>query len=76
MQVNLAAATANEKYFNFSSITDFFWLSTLVRVVAYILLFRQIFFFLYDVIREWRYAIANRLQRERLPQAQKLESHV
>jgi hypothetical protein len=76
MQVNLAAAAADEKYSNFSLIASFFWLSTLIGAVACVLLLMLIFLFLYKVIREWRYAIANRLQRERLPQAQKLQSHV
>ncbi|KUL81726.1 hypothetical protein ZTR_09471 [Talaromyces verruculosus] len=76
MQVNLTAAAADEKYLNFSLIASFFWLSTLIGAVACVLLLMLIFLFLYKVIREWRYAIANRLQREKLPQAQKLESHV
>lgn len=76
MQVSLAAAAAHEKYAKFSLIAGFFWLSTLIGAVACVLLLILIFLFLYKVIREWRFAIANRLQREKLPEAQKLESHV
>jgi hypothetical protein len=76
MQVNLAAAAADEKYSNFSLIASFFWLSILIGAVACVLLLLLICLFLFKVIREWRFAIARQLQHEKLPQAQKLESHV
>jgi hypothetical protein len=62
MQVSLAASTSDERYSSALLFAACYWLSTLIGLVTGVLMLMLVLLFLFKVIREWRFAIAHRLQ--------------
>jgi hypothetical protein len=75
MQVSLAASSSDERYSSALLFAGCYWLSTLIGSVTCILMLMLVFFFLFKVIREWRFAIAHQLRWKKNPQ-QRPEGHV
>jgi hypothetical protein len=61
MQVNLGAATLEEKYTSLVIVESCYWISIMIAVVTCLLLLMVTFLFMFKVFREWRFAICNRL---------------
>lgn len=76
MQVNLAAATVNDAYGSTILFAGCYWVSTIIGLVTCLLSLILVFLFLFKLIREWRFAIHNRLQREKNHGQRKQEGHV
>lgn len=68
MQVSLAASDPDERYSSALLFASYYWLSSLIGCVTGVLLLILVFLFLFKVIREWRFAIANRLLWGKDPQ--------
>lgn len=70
MQVNLAAAGSEEKFTSIAMIEVCYWISVMIAVATCFLLLMLACLFIFKIIREWRFAIHNRLagrkEKERL----------
>jgi hypothetical protein len=75
MQVSLAASTSDDRYSSALLVAGCFWLSTLIGFLIGALMLMLVLLFHFKVIREWRFAIAHRIQWKK-GQQQKPESHV
>jgi hypothetical protein len=73
MQVNLAAATLEEKYTSIAMTEVCYWISIMIAVVICFLLLMLACLFIFKIIREWRFAIHNRLEERK--EQQKLASN-
>jgi hypothetical protein len=62
MQVSLAASTSDERYSSALLFAACYWLSTWIGLVTGVLMLMLVLLLLFKVIREWRFAIAHRLQ--------------
>lgn len=65
MQVNLAAATLENRYTSLILVEGCYWFSIITGILACLLLLLLVVLFVFKIVREWRFALCNRLERRK-----------